>query len=183
MKEETQQEILKHVDRLIVDTHGCSYEQVISSVRCAMDNKVFSAVILALSGFLLPRADNREQFDQCLDRIDTEAKLKALLVSLNEPAGRERLLIFSALKHGLPIVRRFLIKTGKQLPVPRGGRPELLSDPDKQRSIREEIRRLRTPRSRLKEIFKEIAKREGVSPKKIRQVWLDDERNQIDGER
>jgi hypothetical protein len=66
-----------------------------------------------------------------------------------------------------------LIKHAKELPHARGGAPKKLATRQEQEKIRQEIKDLRGPGTKLTAIYARIAQRHGVSASKIKQIWLD----------
>jgi hypothetical protein len=164
-------EIWKYVDRLVADTGGKSYEDVIRTIRTIRRYRVPSAVLLTLAGPILPDANQPEKFDAYVNRIDTEEKLRALLLDLDEPGRKQRRLILMLLKHGVPVLRRFMLGAGKTLRPPRGGREQEFSDDEKDK-IRAEIER-RLGHMSLRALCEEIGARKGTSYKTIQRVWYE----------
>ena len=174
MTAETQQEVLKHLYRLIEDTGSKSYEEVIRSVRVAMRNRVFAGVVRNLAGMTMPGAEQPEKFDEYLSRIETEEKFKSLLRGLDEPKPVERRLIMVALKRGIPLLRAFLIRTGKKLPPARGGPREKLSDPVKVSAIVDEIWDSLKEGETLRSVQERIGRRERVSLKTVQRRYREE---------
>jgi hypothetical protein len=77
-------------------------------------------------------------------------------------------------KDALPDLRENLLKLAKAGPQHRrGGRHEELADPKIRREIREKIKARRDSETTLQSIFKTLAAEYGVSPTKIKRVWLE----------
>jgi hypothetical protein len=105
--------------------------------------------------------------------VDTEEKLEAVLLSAPEPAPEKLEMGLKALDVALPYLRNLFIASAKKLPHARGGAPRKLGTPEEQKTIREEIKALRGPGTKLSDIYTRIAQRYGVSASKIKQIWLD----------
>jgi hypothetical protein len=112
-----------------------------------------------------------ETVHERLASLDTEEKLEAFLSQEPEPSPAELKNILTMINTLLPRLREILTDSVKQLPYDRGGRPEELASTEKQQQVRDEIQKLRGPGKKLKDIFRVIAERHGVSPSKIKQVW------------
>lgn len=107
-----------------------------------------------------------------LSSINTEEKLEAHLLSLPEPSPEALELALKVLAGALPYLRELFITQGKKLPHARGGAPRKLDTPQEQEKIRQEIKDLRGPGTKLADIYARIAQRYGVSASKIKQIWL-----------
>ena len=107
-----------------------------------------------------------------LSPIDTEEKLEALLLRAPEPDPEKLEMYLKVMDGALPYLRDAFITQGKKLPHARGGAPRKLGTPQEQEKIREEIKSLREPGIKLGDIYARIAQRYGVSPSKIKQIWL-----------
>jgi hypothetical protein len=112
-----------------------------------------------------------ETSQNLLPSIDTEEKFEAFLLQQPEPSREKLRKILTMINGLLPRVRQLLAENVKQLPHDRGGRPEKISSTQEQQKIIEEIKKLREPGKLLKDIFVVVARRHGVSPSKIKQVW------------
>ena len=104
--------------------------------------------------------------------VDTEEKLEYLLLNLPEPSPEELDEFLLFVNSRLPQLRTILLARVKAIPHDRGGAPRKLSSREDQQKIIEEIKKLRGPRVKLGDIFQRLAQRHGVSPSKIKQIWL-----------
>jgi hypothetical protein len=190
VKPETQKALLKQINNLRVDTGDRSYADVISGIReilgpplkppgvsaakcevVALVQRVLSSVLLIVAGKILPGAENAERFQEYLSRIDTEEKLEALLISLDEPTRRERRVLTVSMKVVIPGLRRFMLE-GAKLLRNRGGQRERYTEAEKH-AIRKEIVRRRGSGVTLTYLFGEIASRRKFSPKTVQRAWLE----------
>jgi hypothetical protein len=105
--------------------------------------------------------------------LNTEEKFEALLLSAPEPSSEVLEKTLKAIDGALPHLRDLLIAQAKELPHARGGAPKKLGTAEEQNKIREEIKALRGPGTKLSDIYTRIAQRYGVSASKIKQIWLD----------
>jgi hypothetical protein len=105
--------------------------------------------------------------------INTEEKLEVLLLNAPEPAPEKVEMYLKAIDGALPHLRKLFIAYAKQLPHARGGAPRKLGTPEEQEQVRQEIKDLRGPGTKLTAIYARIAQRHGVSASKIKQIWLD----------
>jgi hypothetical protein len=169
--ERTFDEIWKYLDRLVADTGSKSYEDVIRTIRTIRRYLMPSAVLLTLAGPMLPDANQPEKFDEYVNRIDTEVKLRALLLDLDEPDRNQRRLILALLKHGVPMLRRFMLGAGERLRPSRGGVKQEFTDSEKD-EIGAEIRR-RHDGKNLKALCEQIGARKRVSSKTIQRIWYE----------
>ena len=104
--------------------------------------------------------------------IDTEEKLEAFFLSAPEPAPEKLEGYLKFIDGALPHLRNLFLTHGKKLPHARGGAPKKLGTPGEQEKVREEIKNLRGPTTKLTDIYSRIAQRHGVSASKIKQIWL-----------
>jgi hypothetical protein len=112
-----------------------------------------------------------EALDERLAAVDTEEKFEAVLIQAPEPTleGLQKTLTF--INSLVPGVRKLLTESVKQLPHDRGGRPREIASTQEQQQVREEIKGLRGPGTKLDDIFAKVGRRHGVSASKIKQVW------------
>lgn len=122
---------------------------------------------------LFPANALKDSPDPDFSSVDTEEKLEAVLLSAPEPAPEKLEMGLKALDVALPYLRNLFIASAKKLPHARGGAPRKLGTPEEQKTIREEIKALRGPGTKLSDIYTRIAQRYGVSASKIKQIWLD----------
>ena len=126
--------------------------------------------VKAISPEGLPTA---ETVQKQLPLNDTEEKFEASLLQEPEPSPTELQNILTMINGLVPRVRQLLTDRAKQLPHDRGGRPEKISSAQEQQKIIEEIKKLREPGKKLKDIIAVVAQRYDVSPSKIKQVWYE----------
>jgi hypothetical protein len=128
-----------------------------------------------LAGGLLPSSVVTDSAVHPADvpSINTEEQLEAFLLSAPEPAPEKLEMYLKAINGALPFLRDLFITTGKKLPHARGGAPRKIGTSQEQEKIREEITALRGPGTKLTDIYTRLAQRYGVSPSKIKQIWLD----------
>lgn len=104
--------------------------------------------------------------------VDTEEKLEAALLSAPEPTAEYLEKALKFINNALPALRGWLSEEAKKLPHDRGGAPRKLASAEEEAKVVEEIKALRGPGKKLEDVFKRIALRHGVSPSKIKQIWL-----------
>jgi hypothetical protein len=107
-----------------------------------------------------------------LSRLDTQEKLEAVLANAPEPTPEELDTIMNVFRDLLPQFRQQLVSAAKNLPHSRGGAPKKLPSLDEQKAVVDEIKALRGPGVKLGDVFRRVAQRHGVSPSKIKQIWL-----------
>lgn len=122
---------------------------------------------------LYPYFPNLTNFEEQLALIDTEEKFKAFLLAQPEPSPERVEKDLKWLKERLPLLRELMIARSRKLPHDPGGAPKKLSTIEEQQKVREEIKNLRGPGTKLVDIYARIARRHDVSASKIKQIWLD----------
>lgn len=108
--------------------------------------------------------------------IDQE-KLDTALANSPELPPEDLEKYLTVLDAGLPELRKYLLKRAKALPHGRGGAPRKLASAADQAKVIKEIKDLRAPGRKLEDVFKRVAQRHGVSPSKIKQIWLRAKKN------
>ena len=107
-----------------------------------------------------------------LEHIDTEEKFESYLLSLPEPSPEQREFVMKSIRTALPQYGKLLAAKAAQFPHSPGGHPKSFSA-RKDREIREEIKQARGPNRKLKDIYKQLAKKYDVSETTIKRIWLD----------
>ena len=102
---------------------------------------------------------------------DTEEKFEASLLKEPEPDVTQLETMLQEISQSLPRLGKRLAVNAKAFPHKRGGRPRMIGSLEAQRELRQEIKNLRGPGTRLEDLFKRMALKHGVSPSKIKQVW------------
>jgi hypothetical protein len=140
------------------------------------ENGLAAALVIGWATDLLPIADGSPpklgSFDETIGRIRSPEHA-AWLLSQPEPSPEQLSELLTVLRNALPNVRNRFRHSAKAGPQFRhGGRPKELDDPDLQRRICEEIKSLRSPRTRLDDLFRRMAGKHGVSATTIKRIWL-----------
>jgi hypothetical protein len=136
------------------------------------DEKIPWAISGELAADLFPANVVKDSSAPDFSSIDSEEKLEANLLSAPEPSPEALEMALKEIDGALPYLRELLITHGKKLPHDRGGAPRKLGTPQEQEKIREEVKTLRGPGTKLTDIYARIAQRHGVSASKIKQIWL-----------
>lgn len=112
-------------------------------------------------------------FEDQLALIDTEEKFRAHLLAQPEPPPEQVEKDLKWLKELIPRLRELMIARSKAIPHDPGGAPRKLATGEEKQKVRDEIRELRGPGTKLVDIYARVAQRHGVSASKIKQIWLD----------
>jgi len=78
-----------------------------------------------------------------------------------------------AINGALPFLRDLFITTGKKLPHARGGAPRKIGTFPGAEKYQRRNHSSASPGTKLTDIYTRLAQRYGVSPSKIKQIWLD----------
>lgn len=180
---DTQRRIARAIYRLCNDLAGSigrdslTYAELIR-LNTEHYDKIPWSFVLELAAGLFPSsvvtdsASEKQYLDFSL-MLNTEEKFEAFLLSAPEPSPEALEKTLKAIDSALPHLRDLLIAQAKELPHARGGAPKKLGTAEEQNKIREEIKALRGPGTKLSDIYTRIAQRYGVSASKIKQIWLD----------
>lgn len=154
-----------------LERDSLTYSEFVRLLTEHYDEIPWSFVRGIAAGFL--PASALKDFRPDFSLINTEEKLEAALLSAPEPTPEKLERALKAINGALPYLRGYLIAHAKKLPHARGGAPRKLGTTQEQKQIREEIKDLRGPETKLGDIYARIARRYGVSASKIKQIWLD----------
>jgi hypothetical protein len=178
----TQQKIVKAVYRLWNDVgRALGRETLTHSEGIQIFNQYFGEggipipwLLQTIATDLLPphAPDATANFREQLALVDTEEKLEEFLLNRPEPSSEQLDEALKWINNLLPGLRKLLQSRTKAIPHSRGGAPKKLSSTQDQETIREEIKGLRGPGTKLTDIYSQIARRHGVSASKIKQIWL-----------
>lgn len=180
MEASTQQQILSAFTRgwaeagRIYAGKAFTYEQGIAIFRhyYGPSKRIpVSAIYETVAGDVLsPFARNLFSLEFLVAHPTTEA-LTTFLASQPEPPPDELAQTLRTFNNMLPQLGKSLGDRVRRFPHPRGGRPRMLASANQRQAVRDEIKALRGPGSRLEDIMKRVAKKYGVSVGKIKQVW------------
>lgn len=184
MEQETHQKIVNAVNQEFAELSKWLREMGVSESDAAhlfckaMDeNGMLSAILInSASGVLSVNPEIKLQAAEVGRGLEwvKSGEFSAWLLRQPEPTTEELNRILSSIKNVVANLRLRLSKSAKLGPRRRGGgRRKELSDPKKRAKVREDIKGLRNCGVKLKDIFQQLGKREGVSPTTIKRIWLE----------
>jgi len=183
---ETQQKILKALQGMLEELKdwlkglGCSETQVLEIYRQILLEKGMAARILATQTAnvfpVIPHVQVNPDVSADFELIRSGAYGDRLL-EMPEPDPGELEAFLESMKDALPKLRLHFSTSSKFGPrLKRGGRPKELNDPATREEIRSEIKKLRGPGTKLRDLYIRLGRKHGVSPstiKRIREEELD----------
>lgn len=187
MKEDTQQKIVKALERMLLDLTewldrlGASEAQIMPGFLAAVhENGIMAKDIYSNVANFVPLTREvpvrLENVEQLLAEFRSGEFAKRLLDQPEpEPAVLDRFL--HEVKSALASYAHQLQESGRRGPRHRrGGRPIGIADATERQRIREQIKSLREPGIKLEDIFERLAQKYGVSAVTIQRIWLEGKR-------
>ena len=110
-------------------------------------------------------------FEEQLGLGDTEEKFQAYLLAQPEPSPEQLEKRIEFIRGLFPRFRELMTSRAKALPHDRGGAPRKFKTAEEKQMVRDEIRSLRGPGTRLTDLYARIAARHHVSPSTIKRIW------------
>ena len=182
MKEETRQQISRAVKQMREDLSNWLLKLGIPEAELMTvfpsvisENGLASKLLIQKSVEMVPFSSEfppqPRQFELALAFIKSE-EFEAWLLTAPEPTPEELEKILTVCRESLPNLRQNLLGTAKMGPRYRhGGRPKELPDPEQRRKVRDEIKSLRGPGTKLKDLFGRLAQKYQVSETTIKRIW------------
>jgi hypothetical protein len=184
LTEETHQKILKALDQMLADLSNWLRELGVSEsdlmavfAQLIQEDGIISKLIVQKSVEMVPFSNEMslqpKQFVPTLRAVKS-GEFATQLLAQPEPTAEELGKILTILRDSLPNFRQSLLQSGKMGPrYRRGGRSKELPDPEQRRMIRDEIKNLRGPGIKLKDLFGRLASRHQTSPTTIKRIWYE----------
>jgi hypothetical protein len=120
-----------------------------------------------------------EKFEEQLALVDTEGKFQTYLRTAPEPPPEQLEKFIERARGVLPRLRELMISRVKAIPHDPGGAPKKFKTAEEKQRVRDEIRSLRGPGTKLTDLYARIARRHGVSPSTIKRIWNEGRKNEL----
>jgi hypothetical protein len=178
----TQQRLQKEVDRLFhelgrfVGRESLTHTEGVQLVRDLMTKMGLSPDFLkhtVVVDVLHPHFPDLTDFDKKLALVDTKEKYETHLLAQPEPSPEQLEEGIKFIRSVLPRLRELMTSRVKALPHDPGGSPPKFKTAAQKQMVRDEIKSLRGPGTKLTDLYVRIATRHGVSPSTIKRIWND----------